>query len=81
MSCQQKVLDTKSAAFLFLERCLHMFGSPKWFVSDIASITDSEDLKQLFPMSRMEQHSSVAYGPQSNRRAERAVQTVVNSRR
>ena len=32
-------------------------------------------------MSRLEQHSSVACGPQSNGRAERAVQSIVNSLR
>ena len=37
--------------------------------------------KNLFAMSGVEQHSSVAYRPQSNTGAELAVQSIVNSLR
>ena len=79
--CQEKGLDSKSAASLFLDRCVHMLGLPKEFICDNASIINSEFLKDLFAMSGFEQHSSVAYRPQSNGRAERAVQSIVNSLR
>jgi hypothetical protein len=79
--CQEKGLDSKSAASLFLDRCVHMFGLPKEFICDNASIINSEFLKDSFAMSGVEQHSSVAYRPQSNGRAERAVQSIVNSLR
>ena len=79
--CQEKGLDSKSAASLFLDRCIHMFGLPKEFIRDNASIINSEFLKDLFAMSGIEQHSLVAYRPQSNGRAERAVQSIVNSLR
>ena len=79
--CQQKALDSKSAASLFLDPYGHMFGLPKEFISDNASIINSERLKDLFAMSGVEQHSSVAYRRQSNGRANRAVQSIVNSLR
>ena len=77
--CQEKGLDSKSAASLFLDRCVHMFGLPKEVICDNVSIINSEFLKDLFAMTGVEQHSSVAYRPQSNGRAERAVQSIVNS--
>ena len=77
--CQEKRWDTKSAAFLFLDTFVRMFGLPKEFICDNASVIDSESLKELFAMSEVEQHSFVAYPPQSNGRAERAVQSIVNS--
>ena len=49
--CQEKGLDSKSAASLFLHRCVHMFGLPKEFICDNASIINSEFLKDLFAMS------------------------------
>ena len=79
--CQEKGLDSKNAASLFLDRCVHMFGLPKKFICDNASIINSEFVKNLFAMSGVEQYSSVAYRPQSNGRAERAVQSIVNSLR
>ena len=79
--CQKKGSDSKSAASLFLDRCVHMFGLPKDFICDNARIINSEFSKDLFAMSGVEQHSSVAYQPQSNKRAERAVQSIANSLR
>ena len=79
--CQEKGLDSKSAASLFLDRCVHMFGLLIEFICDNASIINSEFLKDLFAMSGVEQHSSVVYRPKSNGRAEQAVQSIVNSLR
>ena len=79
--CQEKGSDSKNAASLFFDRCVHMFGLPKEFICDNVSIINSELLKDLFAMSGVEQHSLVAYRPQSNGRAERAVQSIVNSLR
>ena len=81
IACQEKGLDGKSAASLFLDRCVHITGFAKEFISDNASIIKAECLKDLFAISGVEQHSSVAYRPQSNERAERAVQSIVNSLR
>ena len=58
--CQEKGLDSKSAASLFLHPCVHMFGLPKEFICDNASIINSEFLNDSFAMSGVEQHSSVA---------------------
>ena len=66
---------------MFLDQCVHMFGLPKEFICDNASIINCEFLKALFAMSEVEQHSSVAYRPQRNGLAERAVQSIVNSLR
>ena len=81
IACQEKRLDSGSAAPLFLDPCVHMFGLPKEFICDNAAIVNFECLKDLFALSGVEQHSSVAYRPQSNERAERAVQSIVNSLR
>ena len=58
-----------------------MFGLPNEFIYDNASIINSEFLKEFFFMTGVEQHSLVAYGPQSNGHAERAVQSIVTSLR
>ena len=79
--CQEKGLDSKNAASLFLDRCVHVFGLPKEFTCDNVSIINSESLNNLFAMNGVERHSSVAYQPQSNGRAERVVQSIVNSLR
>ena len=56
-----------------------MLGLPKEFICDNASIINSEPPKDLFAMSGVEQHTSVAYRPRSKGRAERAVQSNINS--
>ena len=81
LPCQEKRVDSKNAASLVWDRCVHMFGLPKGFIYDDASIINSEFVKEFFFMSGVEQHSSVAPGPQSNGRAERAVQSIVTSLR
>ena len=65
----------------FFDRCVHMCPLPKGFICDNASLINSEFLKDLVALSVVEQHSSVAYQPQSNRRAERAVRSILNSLR
>ena len=79
--CQEKGLDSKNAASPFSDRCIHIFGLPEEFICNNASIINSEFLKDLFAMSGVEQHSSVGYLPQSNGRAEGAVQSIINSLR
>ena len=78
---QEKRWDSKNAASFFLDECVDMLWLRKEFICDNASIINSEILKDLFAISGVEQHSSVAYRPQSNKRSERAVQCIVNSRR
>ena len=77
--CQGRGSDSKNAASLFLDRCFHMFRLPKEFICDNASIINSGVLKDLFTMSGVEQHSSVAYRPQRIGRAEGAVKSIVSS--
>ena len=60
MPCQEKGLDGKNAASLFLDGCVHMFGLPKEFICDNVSIINCECLRDSFAMSGVEQHSSVA---------------------
>ena len=73
VACQVKGLDSKNAASVFFDRCVHMFWLRKEFICDYGSIINSEFFKDLFAMSGVEQHSSVAYQTQGNGRAERAV--------
>ena len=72
---QEKGLDIKSAAPLFVDGCVHMLELPKEFICDNASIINSEVLKDLFAMSGVEKHISVASPRQSNGSAEQAVQS------
>ena len=58
-----------------------MFGLAKEFICDNAFVIKSDFSKDLFAMSGVEQHISVAYQPQSNGCAERAVQSIVDSLR
>ena len=60
---EEKRLDSKNAASLLLNRCVHMFWLAKEFICDNASIINSEFLKQLFSMSGVEQYNSVVYRP------------------
>ena len=45
IACQEKGLDSKNAASLCLDLCIHMFGLPKEFICDNASIINSKILK------------------------------------
>ena len=79
--CQQKGLDTRKAAQLFLDRCVFFMGMPQSIYSDNQSIISNDFISTLCELAGAEYHKTVPYRPQSNGRAERAVQSVICSLR
>ena len=79
--CQQKGLDTRKAAQLFLDRCVFFMGMPRSIYSDNQSIISNDFISTLCELAGAEYHKTVPYRPQSHGRAERAVQSVICSLR
>ena len=74
-------LTSKRAAELFLSRCAFFMGLPSRIMSDNASIINSAFFNTLCSLSGVEMHKSIIYRPQSNGRAERAVQSIIDALR
>jgi transposase InsO family protein len=79
--CRKLGLTAKETAWLFLRNCVLFGGLPKTIMSDNDKLLTSEWFKTLCELCGVEQHSSIIYRPQGNGRAERAVQTVVQTLR
>ena len=79
--CQQKGLDTRKAALLFSDRRVFFMGMPQSIYSDNQSIISNDFISTLCELAGAEYHKTVPYRPQSNGRAERAVQSVICSLR
>ena len=77
--CQQKGLDTRKAAQLFLDRCVFFMGMPQSIYSDNQSMISNDFISTLCELAGAEYHKTVPYRPQSNGRAERAVQSGICS--
>jgi hypothetical protein len=68
-------------ARLFMQYCVLFMGLPQTIMSDNDHLITSEWFQTLCKMCGIEQHSSIVYRPQGNGRAERAVQSVVQTLR
>ena len=79
--CQQKGLYTRKAAELFLDCCVFLMGMPRSIYSDNRSIISNDFRSTLCSLAGAENHKTVPYRPQSNGRAEQAVQSVICSLR
>jgi hypothetical protein len=79
--CRKLGLTAKETAWLFLRHCVLFGGLPKTIMSDNDKLLTSEWFTTLCELCGVEQHSSIIYRPQGNGRAERAVQTVVQTLR
>ena len=79
--CRKQGLTSKRVAELFLSRCAFFMGIPDRIMSDNASIINSDFFNTLCMLSGVEMHKSIIYRPQSNGRAERAVQAVQDALR
>ena len=79
--CQQKGLDTRKVAPLCLDCCVLFMGMPQSIYSDNQSIISNDFISTLCELVGAEYHKTVSYCPQSNGRAERAVQSVICSLR
>ena len=79
--CKQEGLRSHKAAALFLHYCGIFTGIPREIHSDNPSIISSEFFDALCGLAGISQAKSVVYRPQSNGRAERAVQSIINALR
>ena len=79
--CRQEGLTSHKAAALFLHYCALFTGMPREIHSDNQSIISSEFFDALCGLAGITQAKSMVYRPQSNWRAERAVQSIINALR
>ena len=76
--CQKAGLTSDICARLFLRNCVALFGLPHEIMSDNDHLISSKFMQTLCSMSGVSQHTSIAYHPQGNGRAETAVRSVVD---
>ena len=79
--CRQEGLTSHKAAALLLHYCAFFTGMPREMHSDNQSIISSEFFDALCGLAGITQAKSIVYRPQSNGRAERAVQSIINALR
>jgi transposase InsO family protein len=79
--CRKEGLTSRKAAGLFLHHCAFFMGIPREIHSDNQTNVSSEFFDALCGLAGISQARSIIYRPQSNGRAERAVQSIVNSLR
>ena len=79
--CRQEGLTSHKAAALFLHYCAFFTGMPREIHSDNQSIISSEFFDALCGLAGITQAKSIEYRPQSNGRAERTVQSIINALR
>ena len=77
--CRQEGLTSHKPAALFLHYCAFFTGIPREIHSDNQSIISSEFFDALSCLAGITQAKSIVYRPQSNGRAERAVQSIINA--
>ena len=76
-----KTLDAQGLADMYLERVVPIMGLPQEIFSDQDHLVTAEFFKELCSLSGIAMKQSTIKRPQSNGRAERAVQVVVESLR
>ena len=79
--CCKQGLTSHMAAELFLQRCGLFMGLPREIQADNQSIISSTFFNALCNLAGIEQAKSIIYRPTSNGRAERAVQSTINTLR
>ena len=79
--CRQEGLTSQKAAALFPHYCAFSTGMPREIHSDNQSIISSDLFDALCGLAGITQAKSIVYRPQSNGRAERAVQSIINALR
>ena len=76
-----KTLDAQALADMYLERVVPIMGLPQEIFSNQDHLVTAEFFKELCSLSGIAMKQSTIKRPQSNGRAERAVQVVVESLR
>ena len=79
--CCKERLTSRKAAELFLHRCGFLMGLPREIKANNQSIISSTFPNALCNLAGIEQAKSIIYRPESNGRAERAVQSTINTLR
>ena len=79
--CRQEGLTSHKAAAIFMHYCASFMRMPREIHSDNQSIISSEFFDALCGLAGITQAKSIVYRPQSNGRAERAVQSFINALR
>ena len=79
--CCKEGLAIRKAAEVFLHRCGFFMGLPTEIQADNQPFSSSTFCNALCNLAGIEQAKSIIYRPKSNDRAERAVQTTVNTLR
>ena len=74
-------LSSEALASLFLERVVSFMGLPHENFSGHDSILKASFFDTLMKLSGVEDHKSTVYNPKANGRAERAVQSIIQSLR
>ena len=77
--CCREGLTSRKAAELFLQRCGFLMALPEKIQADNQSIISSTFFNALCNSAGIEQAKSTIYRPRSNGRAERAVQSTINT--
>ena len=77
--CVKKGLTSSDVAQMFVGRLFVHFGLPAAICSDWAKLMNAEFCKAFVKLTGIDECKSPVYRPKSNRRAENAVQLVVNS--
>ena len=79
--CKQEGLKSHKAAALFSHYCAFFTGMPRKIHSDNQSIISSEFFDALCGLAGITHAKPIVCRPQSNGRAERAVQSIINALR
>ena len=79
--CCKEGLTSPKAAELFLHRCGFFMGPPREVQADNQSIISSTFSNALCNLAGIEQAKSIIYRPKSNGRAERAVESTIDTLR
>ena len=79
--CCKEELTSRKAADLFLHRCRFFMGLSREIQADNQSIIGSTFFNELCNLAGIEQANFIIYRPKSNGRAERAVQSTINTLR
>ena len=74
-------LDARKLAELFLEKCVFFTGVPNKILRDNAKYFNNKFVTTLCNLAGISTHESVIYDHKTNRRAERAVKSVVETLR
>ena len=81
ITCRQERLTSHQAATVFLHYCTFFTEMPREILSDNPSVITSTFFDALCGLAGSTRDTSIVYGPESNGRADWAVQSIINALR